>query len=123
MLPERDHIVLSNVVRRKGRWQSQAEPARCTQAGVSPAACHLSWSELFLQQSAKRPGSNDVQTPLALNCPLVVKHGIPVVPTLGLNQRISERKKSLFINVKTHNALGPHLINLQPLMSTAPRLV
>lgn len=50
-----------------------------------------------------------------------------IAPALRPNQKREEFKKKkknhvkILLDSKTHNALGPHLINLQPLMSTASK--
>lgn len=85
----------------------------------------------FILQSAKEEERKQF-TDIIITCSvrwspkliLSAKHGSQDSSCPGIKSKergISGKKIKILLDSKTHNALGPHLINLEPLMSTASK--
>lgn len=137
------NLGLVNIMSRWLPWHSQTKPAQNTQTeqAVSPSQ-QQSWpaplptisSHSYCNLPKGKKGKQF--TDIIITCsamwtpPLNWVSCLPntaakIAPTLGPNQRREEfkekKKMKILLDSKTHNALGPHLINLEPLMSTASK--
>lgn len=121
-------------------WQSGTDPAQTTQGMLrlsSPAqSTTTSRSQCFhpsLLQSANREEREAIHRYHYHLCSNVDSLKLTFLSAKRGNQdsscpgtkskerRILRKKKRILLDSKTHNALGPHLISLQPLMSTTSK--